>query len=131
MTGAGQAVSVERTLTQRDFDDFAALSGDHNPIHVDPEFSARTRFGRTVSHGMLLATILRGLIDELVPGGRQVWQDLQFRAPTYADQPMRFSARVVADEGSEITVQFDCRRIEDHVVTCEGSAGLVRGESRS
>ena len=40
--------------TQEEFDLFARISGDDNPIHVDPEFSARTRFGRTVSHGMLI-----------------------------------------------------------------------------
>ncbi len=32
--------------TQEEFDIFAHVSGDDNPIHVDPEFSARTRFGR-------------------------------------------------------------------------------------
>ena len=51
---ANNSMVLERTLTQQDFDLFAKLSGDSNPIHVDPEFSARTRFGKTVSHGMLL-----------------------------------------------------------------------------
>ena len=48
------AVEAGWTPTQDAFDRFAALSGDDNPIHVDPDFSARTRFGRTVSHGMLI-----------------------------------------------------------------------------
>jgi acyl dehydratase len=47
-------ISEVKTFTQAEFDAFARLSGDDNPIHVDPEFSARTRFGRTVAHGMLL-----------------------------------------------------------------------------
>ena len=42
------ATLVRRTFAQRDFDRFAALSGDDNPIHVDAAFAARTRFGRTV-----------------------------------------------------------------------------------
>ncbi len=53
----GQVESVNRVFSQTDFDRFAALSGDDNPIHVDAEFSARTRFGRTVAHGMLLYSI--------------------------------------------------------------------------
>src|SRR5688500_2787 len=52
--------SLVRSLSQAEFDLFARISGDNNPIHVDPEFSARTRFGRTVSHGMLLYTVLWG-----------------------------------------------------------------------
>ena len=54
-------VVLERTFVQADFDAFAELSGDDNPIHVDHEFAANSRFGRTVSHGVLLYTVLRGL----------------------------------------------------------------------
>src|SRR5210317_380667 len=68
MTGRSDTVVLDKVLTQADFDAFAELSGDDNPIHVDPAFCAKTRFGRTVSHGMLLSTVLRGLIDQLVPG---------------------------------------------------------------
>ena len=70
MTGKTDTLVLDRVLTQADFDVFAELSGDDNPIHVDEKFSAKTRFGRTVSHGMLLAAILRGLLDRLVPGCR-------------------------------------------------------------
>lgn len=127
MKGEAQRVVVERALTQQDFDRFALLSGDDNPIHVDPEFSARTRFGRTVAHGMLLATVFRGLIDRIVPGARQVSQDLRFPAPTFADDLVRFSVEVVASEGDEVTVDLDCRRTDDDVVTCAGSSVLQRG----
>jgi acyl dehydratase len=84
MTAKPQPLVLERVLTQSDFDAFAELSGDDNPIHVDEDFSARTRFGRTVAHGMLLGTVLRGMLERLVPGGRQVAQKLMFPAPTCA-----------------------------------------------
>ena len=48
MLVTGDTFVFERTLTQGDFDAFATLSGDDNPIHVDPAFAARTRFGRTL-----------------------------------------------------------------------------------
>lgn len=118
--------SIERALTQQDFDAFAALSGDDNPIHVDPEFSARTRFKRTVSHGMLLYTVLRGLVDRVAPGAVQRSQDLQFPAPTYADELMRFSAKIVETHGDTVTVAVDCRRVDDDVVTCTGRSVLQK-----
>lgn len=120
-------VSIERVLTQRDFDDFAALSGDDNPIHVDAGFSARTRFERTVAHGMLLYTVLRGLADRIAPGARQLTQDLLFPAPTFADELMRFSAEVVETDGDTVTVAVDCRRVDDEVVTCAGRSVLQMG----
>jgi acyl dehydratase len=117
---------VERTLTQDDFDAFARLSGDDNPIHVDPVFSARTRFGRTVSHGMLLSTVLRGLLDELVPGARQVAQKLMFPAATFAGEAMRFAAVKRSDDGRHVVVDLSCERIEDGTITCAGEATMRR-----
>ena len=117
---------VERTLTQEDFDAFARLSGDDNPIHVDPVFSARTRFGRTVSHGMLLVTVLRGLVEELVPGARQVAQKLMFPAPTFAGEPMRFAAVMRHDDGRHVVVDLSCEQIEDGTITCAGEATMRR-----
>ena len=47
-----------RALTQRDFDRFAALSGDHNPIHTDPAFARGSALGATVAQAMLLYGLL-------------------------------------------------------------------------
>lgn len=76
------------TPTQADFDAFAELSGDHNPIHVDPAYAATTRFAATVAHGMLLYTRLRGFIEQCYPGARIVSQQLTFPAPSYAGETL-------------------------------------------
>lgn len=126
MNEAATTLTLERTLTQYDFNRFAQLSGDDNPIHVDPAFSAVTRFRRTVAHGLLLNSILRGLLDELVPGGRQLSQRLTFLAPTFAGDPMRFVASVESDDGEFVTALVSSTRVEDGVVTCEGVTTLRR-----
>lgn len=118
-------IAIDRTLTQGDFDLFARLSGDDNPIHVDPDFSARTRFGRTVAHGIFLASILRGLAWRIMPGGRQVAQELRFPAPTYAGDPMRFEVWVEGREGGRTDVGFRVTRLADNTVTCDGRATLA------
>ena len=64
----GQLESARRILSQEEFDRFAALSGDDNPIHTDPGFSARTRFGRTVAHGMLLYGTVCSVLGGRMPG---------------------------------------------------------------
>lgn len=76
------------TLSQADFDRFAELSGDHNPIHVDPAFAQATPFGATVSHGMLLFSRLRGLIAEHYPEKAFASQALMFPAPSYAGETL-------------------------------------------
>lgn len=89
------AIRESRVFTQAEFDRFAALSGDDNPIHVDPAFSAATRFGRTVAHGMLLYAALWGLVRRHFPGAVQETQDLMFPAPTYAGEAMRLEVDVI------------------------------------
>ena len=130
MTGKADTLVLEKVFTQADFDAFAELSGDDNPIHVDEIFSAKTRFGRTVSHGMLLGTILRGMLDRLVPGARQVEQKLMFPSPTYAGDAMRFAVVRKSDDGRHVVADVSCERIEDGVITCAGEATLLRGEHR-
>ena len=72
------------TPTQEEFDLFARVSGDDNPIHVDPEFSARTAFGKTVSHGMLIYTRLWGMVRAARPGATAVRQTMMFPNPAFA-----------------------------------------------
>ena len=130
MTGKADTLVLEKVFTQADFDAFAELSGDDNPMHVDEVFSSKTRFGRTVSHGMLLGTILRGMLDRLVPGARQVEQKLMFPSPTYAGDAMRFAVVRKSDDGRHVVADVSCERIEDGVITCAGEATLLRAEHR-
>lgn len=126
-----KTIVLERALTQDDFNAFAALSGDDNPIHVDPDFSARTSFGRTVSHGMLLYTVLRGLADGFAPGARQLSQTLKFPAPAFADEPIRFEARIINDAAAQRTVAMRATRRHDGACVCEGECvfALEQGTS--
>lgn len=73
-------------LSQQDFNDFADLSGDHNPIHVDPAFAAHTAFGATVAHGMLLYSRLEAALRQHWPQATVGSQQLMFPAPCYADE---------------------------------------------
>lgn len=123
-------MEIRRTLTQVDFDRFARLSGDNNPIHVDPAFSASTRFGRTVAHGMLLHSIFRGLLNRLLPGATQIVQNLKFPAPTFAGDAMCFSVQIESQDGETVSAGMSCRRVNDGVVTCEGDATLTLPEAR-
>jgi acyl dehydratase len=84
------------TYTQEDFNRFAELSGDDNPIHVDPDFAAQTRFGGTVAHGMLIYSTLCGFLGSQFPGPGtlQIFQEMTFRSPTYVGEQIRFEIQV-------------------------------------
>jgi len=131
MTAA--AIRETRIFTQAEFDRFAALSGDENPIHVDAAFSAGTRFGRPVAHGMLLYAALWALVRRHFPNAVQETQDLMFPAPTYAGDAMRLEVDVLAVPAAdlrEIAVRMVAEA--DGTVTLEGRTRirLTGGEGR-
>ena len=116
--------SLIRSLSQAEFDLFAKISGDNNPIHVDPEFSARTRFGRTVSHGMLLYTVLWGLVQTHYPGARQAGQTLMFPNPAYADDALRFEIAETAIDSDLRILATKVSRVADNTVVLDGHASI-------
>ena len=111
-------LSEHWTPGQAEFDAFAELSGDDNPIHVDPDFSARTRFGRTVSPGMLIYTRLRRLLARAAPGRRQVAQGLMFPNPAFAGEALRLDVTRIAPGRYAMTAT----RVADGAVVTEGEA---------
>lgn len=127
MIAPGPLFSETRVLSQADFDLFARVSGDDNPIHVDAAFSARTRFGRTVSHGMLLYTVLWGLVRRHVPDARQTSQTLMFPAPAFAGEPLVFSGDIEATDGARTTILLRVARAADGTPVCDATAAITTG----
>jgi 3-hydroxybutyryl-CoA dehydratase len=117
----GTTLTLKRVLTQQDFNRFAALSGDDNPIHVDPEFSARTHFGKTVAHGMFLYSLICSAIDRFFPGAIQLSQDLMFPTPTYVGEPVTVSLKVAAAQPAEHQIRLETIITQESgLVSCQG-----------
>ena len=127
-TRLGQTVTTTRIFSQDDLDAFASLSGDDNPIHVDPEFSARTKFGQTVAHGMLIYGALCGFLGEQFPSFTQLEQDLVFPAPTYTEQRIVIQAHVLEmiAEKNQVRLSISMTNPSGNVV-CEGNT-LLEGQ---
>lgn len=107
--------------TQEEFDLFADISGDDNPIHVDPAFSARTRFGRTVSHGMLIYGKLWGLLTATYPDCRHVDQTLMFPNPCFVGDRVRLEVRRI----DASTFGVEATRLSDDAVLLTGKTTIA------
>ncbi len=57
-------VTPGRTVTEADVVNFAGLSGDFNPLHMDDEFAERGPFGGRIAHGALGFVISTGLSNQ-------------------------------------------------------------------
>lgn len=89
-------VGLEATVSWRaetaSIDDFAKLSGDKNPLHMDEAYAKDHAFQGRVVHGFLLGARVSGLIGMLIPGRRCLLleEKLAFPAPVYAGDDVLF-----------------------------------------
>lgn len=128
----GDRVEVQRVFTQEDFNAFAELTGDDNPIHVDPEFASSTRFGRTLAHGMMLFSTISAVLNTRLPGPGTVLldQSLKFPGPTFTGDQLTVYAEVseVSPDG-RATLNVGVFKKEN--VCCEGQAFVQLPEESS
>ncbi len=94
----GQTANRSLTLTAEHVRAYAELSGDHNPLHFDEDFAARTPFGRLVVQGGLTTGLLHALVAMDMPGPGTVFlsQDWKFTAPVFIDDTITARAEVVS-----------------------------------
>jgi 3-hydroxybutyryl-CoA dehydratase len=90
-------VSRGRTITEADIVNFAGLTGDWYPLHVDVEYAKRTEFGQRIAHGMLVLSVASGLVpispDVLV--AFYGMDELRFTAPTFIGDTLHVETEVI------------------------------------
>ena len=79
----GMSETLMRTVMETTVTQFAAVSGDNNPIHLSDDYAANTRFGQRIAHGMFTASLISAVIGTRLPGPGAVYlsQTLRFLAP--------------------------------------------------
>lgn len=121
----GDRFSRTRDVTEELVRKFAEISGDFNPIHLDEEFAAKTRFGRRIAHGMLTGAFISAVLG----------QEFAERKIVYLSQTMRFIAPVFV--GDSVTVTSTVSHIRDDkgivtlqtICTNQNAQEVVTGES--
>ena len=94
----GDSFSTTREITDELIRAFAELSGDHNPIHLDEDFAARSRFGKRIAHGMLSGALISAVLGQEFRERRIVYlsQTMKFIAPVFIGDLITATATVAA-----------------------------------
>ena len=101
---------------------FASLSGDYNPIHLDPDFAKSKGFDSTIIYGLLLSTQMSRLIGEELPDKNTVLTGVQidFIKPSYPEDKLIFEANLVTKSDSTNALVFKCNILRDKKILCRG-----------
>ena len=109
----GDRAEFEKTVTAEDVARFADCTGDTNPLHRDPEYAGKTRFGQCIAHGMLAAGFISAAVGtKLAPNCCVIYlsQSLRFLRPVKIGETVRAVAEVKGTDPQKriVTLQTDC-----------------------
>lgn len=91
----GFKANVEVQVTDKMVHQFAEMSGDFNPIHLNDDYAKTTRFGRRIAHGMIVgALISRALNEKIGQGGVYLAQNLKFVNPVFIDDTVNIELTI-------------------------------------
>jgi 3-hydroxybutyryl-CoA dehydratase len=128
---AGDKASRSLTISDETIRAFAEVTGDNNPLHLDDEYAAGSRFGRRVAHGMIAAGLISATLANDLPGPGTVYlnQTLKFKLPVYPGDTVTATVEVlkVRDDKPIVTLSTVCTNQEDKVVL-EGEAVVLYSE---
>ena len=102
---------VTHLITQQEIQEYADISGDFNPLHVDPEYAAASRFGSIVAHGPVgLQTVFEAVTTwlgtEALPAGVAI--DVGYRAPVRPGDSVTARLEQVLDHAGTLVLRADC-----------------------
>jgi len=123
----GQISLTSKQITQTDLTLYAAVTGDFNPVHFDPVYSAQTRFKGPIAHGMIAAGVVSGLIGMKLPGPGTVYlqQTLNFLVPVKVGDVITASVEVVdLLEKNRVRLKTTCIN-QEGVMVLEGEALVI------
>ena len=124
----GDKYTTTREVTAELIRDFADLSGDHNPIHLDEEFARSTRFGRRIAHGMLSGAFISAVLGNEFDARKIVYlgQTMRFTAPTFIGDVITTTATItdIRKDKNIVTLTTECRK-QTGELTLTGEAKVM------
>ncbi|KAK9807818.1 hypothetical protein WJX72_010215 [[Myrmecia] bisecta] len=126
----GNTYVMRRLFTEADVHDFVHVSGDVNPIHMDPEAARAQGFEGVILPGLLCSSLFPAIIGTQFPGALYLSQELKFRRPALLGESL--IARVIISKlsGSRVMFKTQCEpmhgRIGEGPVVDGTAVALIR-----
>jgi len=124
----GDTASISRTLTQKDIELFAIMSGDVNPAHVDEEFAKSDMFHKIIAHGMWGGALISTVLGTQLPGPGAIYlgQSLRFRRPVGVGDTIMVTVRVSEKDEEKHRVTLDCQAVNQRgEIVISGTAEVI------
>jgi phosphate acetyltransferase/phosphate butyryltransferase len=124
----GETASLARTLTYKDIELFAIMSGDVNPAHVDEAFAKSDMFHKIVAHGMWGGALISTVLGTQLPGPGTIYlnQSLRFGGPVGLGDTITVTLKVAEKKPEKHHVILDCQAVNQRgQIVITGTAEVI------
>lgn len=125
----GSKASLTKAFTSEDVLQFAELSLDCNPVHVDEEFAANSMFKQRIVHGALTTSLISAVLGTELPGINTIYmsQETKFLAPVFIGDTLTATAECIEkDEAKHRLVFKTTVANQDGKVVADGQAKVLK-----
>lgn len=132
----GESARFTKTITERDLLLTAEITGDHDPLHVDAAYAARTPYGQRIAHGALVLGLLSATASEIahraIAGGAEGtpvslgYDKVRFLRPVFIGDTLTAEYQVEATDEAAARAESACRVINQAGDTCLVARHILR-----
>ena len=124
----GDVETFTKTMTQTDVTLWVGLTGDMNPVHIDREYAAATRFKDVLVPGLMVAGLISTVMTQSTFGNVYSGQSLKFLKPVYIGDTITAVATVTdkLEEKRRAVIKTECfNQRGELVITGEGQEYIL------
>tara|TARA_B100000315_G_scaffold75356_1_gene68961 strand:- start:289 stop:705 length:417 start_codon:yes stop_codon:yes gene_type:complete len=124
----GKVIEYKKTFTEDDVLDFAKISGDNNPIHLDKKYASESIFGQRVVHGILVTSMFSKIFGMIYPGigGIYLSQFVKYLKPVFINEQVIAKVTLINFDYDKKRGTFKTECFKDNkVIVITGEAGIL------
>lgn len=122
-----QTVDIPFCIQKNQMLAFAEISGDRNPVHLDPVYARSCGFPGPVVYGALLIAVVSRLLGMELPGPGCIWHSvsMKFKSPLYVGEQAVLTGTVtyVSEALQILRLDLAVRRGEEVLASGQAQAG--------
>ena len=124
----GNEIEFSKTFSRDNVLDFARISEDNNPIHIDEKYASETIFGKRVVHGVLLVSMFSKIFGTIYPGNGAIYlsQTAKFLKPAFIGDIIVAKAKLISFDNDKFQGIFltECYK-ESETLIFTGEAKIL------
>jgi len=124
----GDEYSENRIITEEDIRNFALISGDYNPIHLNEKYAKAQGLNSTIAHGILSASFISKVLGMDFPGNGSIYlsQELKFVKPIYPNVDVLIKVQILSIVGKKVTLLSQV--LQNNQIAIQGIAIILSSQ---